>query len=214
MESPPLSTSMLSGNTFRIVVCHGTIRPDIIRDHPSGPTRALAGAVHAFLTATVSQRRPDLDISQRKLIGIGHSIGAPALLVRQVADLGHSHGCPFRFLTRDLTPRVTFESIIAIEPGISMKDLPEARMSSQMLTAWTWLRKDVWSSRAAAKRELSSSPVYNTWDPRVLDLFIVHTDPLPARAPLLTRGVRNMASGATPQRSILLLSLSMGSLPP
>jgi hypothetical protein len=72
-----------------------------------------------------------------------------------------------------MMPKINFTSMIAIEPGISIKDLPETHISSQMLTAWTWLRQDVWLSRSAAKKQLASSPVFNAFDPRVLDLYVV-----------------------------------------
>lgn len=74
---------------------------------------------------------------------------------------------------RDFEPLIQFESIIGIEPGISVKDNPETNVASQALTAWTWLRRDVWRTRKAAKRELEASPMYMTWDPRALDLYVV-----------------------------------------
>lgn len=74
---------------------------------------------------------------------------------------------------RDLEPRVQFEQIIAIEAGISVKGLPDTNISSRMLTAWTWLRRDTWSSRKAARKDLAESPVYSSWDPRILDLYVV-----------------------------------------
>ncbi|KAF8148394.1 alpha/beta-hydrolase [Crassisporium funariophilum] len=122
----------------------------------SWPTRTIASAAHAFLTAGTSEGAR-VDFSKRRLVGIGHSIGAAAL-----------------FLTRDIAPRISFHTMIAVEPGISIKDLPDTHTSSQMLTAWTWLRRDVWSSRKSAKKDLESSPVHSSWDPRVLELYLKH----------------------------------------
>ncbi|RDB15645.1 Abhydrolase domain-containing protein mpaH [Hypsizygus marmoreus] len=159
-------TSMIARSPFKIRDVFSIESPNhgesavlnevALKEHfgDSWPTRATAAAVHQFLTAGVT-RGAKVDFTKRKLVGIGHSIGAAAL-----------------FLLRDETPRVQFESIIAIEPGISVKELPETKISSQALTAWTWLRRDVWSSRSAAKKELLSTPVHQTWDPRELDLYV------------------------------------------
>ncbi|KAJ3928375.1 MAG: alpha/beta-hydrolase [Lentinula lateritia] len=110
-------------------------------------------AVHTFLTAGANA--VGVDFTKRRLVGICHSVGAPAL-----------------FLMHNLIPTYTFTSVIAIEPGISLKGNPETDMVSQMLNAWTWLRHDVWPSRKAAKMDLQANPLYGTWDPRVLDLYI------------------------------------------
>ncbi|KII93753.1 hypothetical protein PLICRDRAFT_403847 [Plicaturopsis crispa FD-325 SS-3] len=132
------------------------VNESAIREHfgDQWPTKQHARAAHAFLTADASQGAR-IDFSTRKIVGIGHSIGAAAL-----------------FLMRDLEPRVQFEQIIAIEAGISVKGLPDTNISSRMLTAWTWLRRDTWSSRKAARKDLAESPVYSSWDPRILDLYV------------------------------------------
>lgn len=73
----------------------------------------------------------------------------------------------------DLQPRVNFSSFIVVEPGISLKNHPETDKASSSMTAWTWLRRDTWTSRKSARKELERNPLYAMWDPRVLDLYIV-----------------------------------------
>ncbi|KAF5375300.1 hypothetical protein D9757_009666 [Collybiopsis confluens] len=118
------------------------------------PPREYAKAAHIFLTAGVD-KGARVDFSRRRLVGIGHSVGASAM-----------------FLMKELNPIVNFEIFIAIEPGISLKGNRHTNVASQALTAWTWLRPDVWTSRKSAKKSLQSSPVHSMWDTRVLDLFI------------------------------------------
>lgn len=121
--------------------------------HPREYTRAL----HLFLTAG-PDKGAKIDFSKRdKLVGVGHSIGVVILL-----------------LMRDLEPRINFHSILALESGVSLKGHKEMCLSAQMLTAWTWLRRDTWQSRKNARKDLASSPVYDQWDPRVLDLYVAH----------------------------------------
>ncbi|KAF9472069.1 alpha/beta-hydrolase [Pholiota conissans] len=148
----------------------------------SWPTRIIAESTHQFLTAGPGQGA-GVNFADRKIVGIGHSIGAAAL-----------------FLMRDIEPAVRFHAIIAIEPGISIKEHPATFKSSQMLTAWTWLRRDVWPTRKAAKKDLESSPVHSMWDPKVLDLFIKYGlrthSAAKYKAPFAFAGVTTCASKA------------------
>ncbi|KAF9036371.1 alpha/beta-hydrolase [Panaeolus papilionaceus] len=122
------------------------------------PDETIAQAIYNFITANSSDTVPPKpDLSKRRFVGVGHSLGAVAL-----------------FLMRDIKPVLPFESIIAIEPGISIEHTPERDACARILTAWTWLRHDVWMSRKAAKKELKTSPVHSTWDPRILDLYVKH----------------------------------------
>ncbi|KAG7095594.1 hypothetical protein E1B28_006324 [Marasmius oreades] len=118
------------------------------------PPREYAKAAHIFLTAG-TDKGARVDFSRRRLVGIGHSVGASAM-----------------FLMKELSPTVNFEFFIAIEPGISLKGNHHTNIASQALTAWTWLRPDVWTSRKSARKALESSMVHSMWDPRVLDLFV------------------------------------------
>ncbi|KAK1218844.1 hypothetical protein PQX77_018460 [Marasmius sp. AFHP31] len=139
---------------------------DLFPDH--WPPRQYAKAAHLFLTAGINDGAK-VDFSRRRLVGIGHSVGASAM-----------------FLMKELTPVVNFELFIAVEPGISLKGNHHTNVASQALTAWTWLRPDAWTSKKAAKKALESSMVHSMWDPRILDLFVeygLRTHPAAKYAP-------------------------------
>ncbi|KAF5375299.1 hypothetical protein D9757_009665 [Collybiopsis confluens] len=91
--------------------------------------REYAKAAHIFLTAGVD-KGARVDFSRRRLVGIGHSVGASAM-----------------FLMKELNPIVNFEIFIAIEPGISLKGNRHTNVASEALTAWTWLRPDEYGLR-------------------------------------------------------------------
>jgi hypothetical protein len=63
--------------------------------------------------------------------------------------------------------------MITFEPGITDEDNEQRNLANVAVTAWVWLRPDVWRSRKVAKKELAASPMYATWDPSVFDLFMV-----------------------------------------
>lgn len=50
---------------------------------------------------------------------------------------------------------------------------PEFDKRVQALNAWTWLRRDVWKTREDAKKDLQSLALFKSWEPRVLDLYVV-----------------------------------------
>ncbi|KAF5319886.1 hypothetical protein D9758_017851 [Tetrapyrgos nigripes] len=121
------------------------------------PTREYSRAAHAFLNAGRS-RGAMVDFSKRTLIGIGHSSGVPALC-----------------LMREYSPRIQFSAIIAIEPGLSemkTRNNPRADVVRQVMSAWTWLKKDTWASSDTARKELKASQPQASWDPRILNLYL------------------------------------------
>ncbi|KAJ7185464.1 Alpha/beta hydrolase fold-1 [Mycena filopes] len=126
----------------------------IARHSANDCTREYANAVQRFLVWLSAKTQPG---SALNLIGISHSVGAPAL-----------------FIAADALPEMPFQAMITFEPGMTSKDSPHRHRSNQAAIAWAWLRPDVWRSRKAAKKELSASPMYTTWDPRVFDLFLKH----------------------------------------
>lgn len=99
-----------------------------------------------------------------------------------------------RFLMRELQPSVKFSSFIVIEPGISQKNNPDTNAATSSLIAWTWLRKDTWTSRKSAKKDLEAQILYATWDPRVLESYIVSPRRLSS---FLTFGVLTVVNLAT-----------------
>ncbi|KAJ7292696.1 Alpha/beta hydrolase fold-1 [Mycena rebaudengoi] len=118
--------------------------------------REYANATQRFLTVGALEGAR-IDFMKRKLIGISHSIGAVAL-----------------FLTAQANPTIPFKAMITFEPGITDEDNEQRNLANVAVTAWVWLRPDVWRSRKVAKKELAASPMYATWDPSVFDLFMEH----------------------------------------
>lgn len=92
----------------------------------------------------------------RPLVGIGHSMGG-----NQLVNMAYIHP---RLLT----------SLVLIDPVIrsaSDADLDEAtKLQPQAST----FRRDDWPSRAEAASSVKKSKFYQSWDPRVLDLWIRH----------------------------------------
>jgi pimeloyl-ACP methyl ester carboxylesterase len=87
----------------------------------------------------------------RPIIGVGHSMGGNNLV-----NLSLIH------------PRL-FESLILIDPVIQTHTSPKGNvMPAQSST----VRRDVWPSRKAASESFSRSKFYQSWDPRVLKLWI------------------------------------------
>ena len=90
----------------------------------------------------------------RPLVGIGHSMGG-----NQLVNLAYIHP---RLLT----------SLVLIDPVIrSAADATGDRSIVSQPQASTF-RRDDWPSRAEAASSLKKSKFYQSWDPRVLDLWI------------------------------------------
>ncbi|KAF8880536.1 alpha/beta-hydrolase [Infundibulicybe gibba] len=119
-------------------------------------TREYSRAIHRFLTAGISCGAM-IDFSQRKLVAVAHSFGAPAI-----------------FLMGELSPKIPWLSIIAIEAGIRPLHFKKSSEVLKRTQAWVWLRPEIWSSQEAAQMELSKAPIYRQWDPRVLALYVKH----------------------------------------
>lgn len=87
----------------------------------------------------------------RPILGIAHSMGAC-----QIANLALMH------------PRL-FTGLALIEPVISNRVSGKGSLSPARMSA---VRRDVWPSRAIASASFKKSKFYQTWDPRVLELWI------------------------------------------
>ncbi|KAL6874957.1 alpha/beta-hydrolase [Trichoderma novae-zelandiae] len=95
----------------------------------------------------------------RPLIAMGHSFGANALTN---AALAHP---------RLFAGIVMLDPVIArlASPGRDLPSSPETFASPASLSAF---RRDTWPSREAAAEAFRSKAFYQSWDPRVLELFI------------------------------------------
>ncbi|KAI0943283.1 hypothetical protein AcW1_002487 [Taiwanofungus camphoratus] len=115
-----------------------------------------ARAVHIFLTGLGTG--VDINFSQRNLVGVGHSMGAAALI-----------------LAGTFTPKLSFKSLVLVEPMIFPQD-PHGASSklTGFLTQSAEKRRDIFPSREEALAWLQSRPGYKTWDSRVLRAFVDH----------------------------------------
>ncbi|TFK65849.1 hypothetical protein BDN72DRAFT_880692 [Pluteus cervinus] len=119
---------------------------------------AYATAVHRFLSAGPRQG-PDgwthgVDFRKRKLVGLGHSLGANAILILQRRE-----------------PIFNFSFLIIVEPMLSpLGSKPMERLRSKLVMS-AYERRDVWGDASQARKTFRESQA-KRWDPRVLDTFI------------------------------------------
>ena len=70
--------------------------------------------------------------------------------------------------------------MILVDPPMMTREILAAAMAQQApyldVTSLIKTRKDTWPSRDAAKTWLAKRPPWNTWTPRVLDLYVVRLE--------------------------------------
>ncbi|KAJ8508417.1 hypothetical protein ONZ45_g9309 [Pleurotus djamor] len=118
-----------------------------------------AQAVHRFLSDG-PKHDARTDFFSRKLVGIGHSLGAVAMSALQA-----------------ITPTLPFSSIVIVEPMLSPDGRHHLDRLRQVLVASASERRDVWPDREAAKKYLQermNRPGRVPWDPRVIEVFVKH----------------------------------------
>ncbi|PAV21569.1 alpha beta-hydrolase [Pyrrhoderma noxium] len=120
----------------------------------SWTVRDYTRAVNAFLT-TGLENRANTDFTKRKLIGIGHSMGAAALV-----------------MLVKMAPQLSFEQFVFVEAAVSRPDIPQRFQMQSALTYLAWTRRDVWTSPESAINDFKSNPVFSSWDPRIFDLYM------------------------------------------
>ncbi|KAL1743644.1 Alpha/beta hydrolase fold-1 [Schizophyllum fasciatum] len=111
-----------------------------------------ARSVHLVLTG--QGKGLDVDFSQRRLVGIGQSMGAVALE-----------------LSLTFAPRITYHSLILVEPMVMNHEA--AAGPHQFLVNGARNRRDIWPSRPEAYKLLKSRS-WKTWDDRVVRRFVEH----------------------------------------
>ncbi|KAL2140778.1 hypothetical protein VTI28DRAFT_3253 [Corynascus sepedonium] len=99
------------------------------------------------LANLINQKRDEMP---HPLVGIGHSMGGAQLTLLALGN-----------------PRL-LHSLVLIDPVIqtAITGIEPAAASTR--------RRDLWDSRAAAAAKFRQSKFYQTWDPRVLDLWVRH----------------------------------------
>lgn len=111
----------------------------------------------------------NVDFRSRKLVGVGHSMGAvsmyvhaPTFLIRK-AQLWH-----FSILADTFMPEIKFSSIILVDPMIYKTGGPILNFIEMSAR-----RRDIWPSYEEAYKQFSSRAAYKAWDPRVLKIYVV-----------------------------------------
>lgn len=112
---------------------------------------SYAYAVHRFLSAG-PEGGAHVDFRRRNLIGLGHSLGANAILMLQ-----------------HIQPMVNFSKLVIVEPMISVEGSHHFDELRSRLVSNASRRQTTWPGREIAYKSLSRK-----WDPRVLKAFINH----------------------------------------
>ncbi|KAH9988119.1 Alpha/beta hydrolase family-domain-containing protein [Russula compacta] len=109
-----------------------------------------ARAIHLILNGF--GKGIDVDFNSRNLVGVGHSMGASAII-----------------LTRTMHPVVPLSSAILVEPMFVHPDYHKG--AHKFLVEGAVKRRDVWSSREEAHK-LFRERSFKSWDPRCIDLQV------------------------------------------
>lgn len=108
-----------------------------------------ARSVHLFLSGL--GKGVDVDFSKRRLVGIGHSMGAISVL-----------------LSSNYFPQIRYEAVVLCDPMTF--DIRRAG-GGVVLSEGSKGRRDIWSSKEDAYATLKSRPAWEIWDDRVLRLY-------------------------------------------
>jgi len=104
---------------------------------------------------TDGKNRPiKLDFASKRLIGIGHSMGAVSLI------LAHA-----------FYPVVEFDSLVFVEPMLFTARHFKARGHGLKLHDLALARRDFWESKEEARSSLSAKGM-KAWDKRMMELFV------------------------------------------
>lgn len=96
----------------------------------------------------------DVDLSKRRLVGIGHSIGALGML-----------------LTPNFYPSIPWDSLIAIEAVVRPPSAFTSKMQNFLVTN-SERQVDTWLSLAEARRTMLQKSTWKIWDTRCFETYI------------------------------------------
>ncbi|KAL7284566.1 hypothetical protein ACG7TL_001858 [Trametes sanguinea] len=155
---------------------------------PVFPWEEYARAVHLFLAGL--GKGVDVDFSSRKLVGIGHSMGASAIgnaladcvyfyvlndMSRNDKPSTQTHIHLHSILSQTYHPTLPYISTILVDPMLlPPSSEPPTGGPRNGLLEGAEKRRDIWPSRAEAWAQFSSRPAWRAWDERVLKLYVQH----------------------------------------
>ncbi|KAH9848691.1 Alpha/beta hydrolase fold-1 [Lenzites betulinus] len=122
---------------------------------PVFPWEEYARAVHLFLAGLGTG--VDVDFSKRKLVGVGHSMGATAIILSQTYQ-----------------PQLPYVATILVDPMVLPPTGEPTTTTRNPLREGAEKRRDIWPSRDEAFAQFSSRPSWKAWDQRVLRLYVEH----------------------------------------
>lgn len=144
-----------------------------------------ARSIHIFLSGYGTG--VDVNFSTRKLVGIGHSMGAVCLWVSTECLYGYvlmqSYPCS-RTLSMNYFPSLKFESLILCE-HMTLGQKYSGK-TSVTLANGAVNRRDIWPSREEAYKLLKARPAWKSWDDRVLKIFVVCSSFYPGTPTLMS----------------------------
>lgn len=110
----------------------------------------------------------------RPLVGIGHSAGATELYEPHgPLTLRNSNPPLKRVLLSLIHPRL-LSNLVLIDPVIQLNPPPPPKPGGPSYYQMATFRRDLWPSRSAASSAFQKNPFYQSWDPRVMELWIQH----------------------------------------
>ncbi|KAI9056797.1 alpha/beta-hydrolase [Trametes sanguinea] len=103
------------------------------------------------------------NLAGHRLIAIGHSLGATAMLLATLPDI---------------LPPPPYAAVLMVEPALispeCYKSSPDIQALLEDTAKGVLKRRDTWPSREQAKEYFRKRFPWNNWDSRVLDLYVVH----------------------------------------
>ncbi|PPQ72182.1 hypothetical protein CVT24_002394 [Panaeolus cyanescens] len=111
-------------------------------------------SIHLFLNG-LGTGVEGIDFSKHKLVGIGHSMGAVSLGLA----LGYY-------------PKIKWHALVLCE--VMLMPLQFGKEVGNMLSGPAAKRRDIWPSKEEASKLFSSRGTWQTWDPRIRDLYVKH----------------------------------------
>ncbi|KAI0667882.1 alpha/beta-hydrolase [Trametes maxima] len=105
-----------------------------------------------------------------RLIGIGHSLGATALLLTTMADKD-------RNANGGGLPGIAYDAVVLVEPSLITREAFDANLAEREGALRTMSeaiskRRDAWATREEARKYFQKRFPWAVWSPRVLDLFV------------------------------------------